>query len=420
MKKRDIAATSLGNILEWFDFGLFIFLAPIIGQQFFPIHDPATASIAAFSVFAGGFLARPLGGIFFGHRGDTRGRAKTLRLSILIITTSTLLIGFLPTYEQAGILAPILFALLRLAQGVSVGGEYSGVMIYLAESAPAQRRGFITSFAAIGANIGFLLATLTAILLKNCMPEAFFQEWGWRLPFIAVGGLGSLVLYYRLRLSETPTYEHLRAQHHIEQKPFWSAVRFAPGKLMRILGITCMSSTFYYVFFGYMPDYLEQYIHLPANTALTLQSILLAIMLFLVLVAGYCGDRFGRKRMLMITALGIILLSLPCFYLLQEKTLLLVTIALSLATVLSSIEQGNSLTTVVENCPADIRYSGVAFSYNLGMALFGGTAPLVVSVLTQQVHVIAPAYYLMAMAAISLIAILTLQKKVDIEERAQH
>lgn len=177
-----------------------------------------------------------------------------------------------------------------------------------------------------------------------------------------------------------------------------------------------MSSTFYYVFFGYMPDYLEQYIHLPANTALTLQSILLVIMLFLVLLAGYCGDRFGRKRMLMITAIGIILLSLPCFYLLQEKTLLLVTVALSLATVLSSIEQGNSLTTVVENCPADIRYSGVAFSYNLGMALFGGTAPLVVSVLTQQVHVIAPAYYLMAMATISLVAILTLKKKVDIEE----
>ena len=154
MKKIDIIATSLGNVLEWFDFGLFIFFAPIIGKHFFPTHDTFSANIAAFSVFSLGYFCRPLGGILFGHQGDRYGRVEPLRQSILIITIATLLIGLLPTYETAGLLTSICFVVLRLIQGISAGGEYSGAMIYLFESAPNHQRGLITSFAAAGANIG--------------------------------------------------------------------------------------------------------------------------------------------------------------------------------------------------------------------------------------------------------------------------
>jgi MHS family proline/betaine transporter-like MFS transporter len=179
--KKEILISSLGNTIEWFDFGLFIYMAPIIGAKFFPQASAGNATIEALIVFAAGFLCRPLGGIFFGYFGDTRGRAKTLRVSILIITISTFLVGVIPSYEQIGLTATILFIFIRLIQGVSIGGEYSGIMIYLAESAPPHKRGFTTSFAAIGANFGFLLATVALILVHLLFTKESINSWAWRL-----------------------------------------------------------------------------------------------------------------------------------------------------------------------------------------------------------------------------------------------
>lgn len=414
MKKRQILATSLGNTLEWFDFALFIFLAPIIGEKFFPTHNPTTATLAALSVFAAGFICRPLGGILFGHAGDTHGRANALRMSILVITVSTLLIGILPTYQQVGVIASILFTMLRLAQGISIGGEYSGVMIYLAESAPSKKRGFITSFAALGANIGFLAANLLLMLLSAIFSKAAWSDWGWRLPFFLIGLPGTLILYYRFKLAETPIFLNLKKTHHIQKSPFLTSLRQAPNQLFKILGLTCMSSTLYYVFFGYMTIYLTQFLGVKSHVALNIQSAFLVIMLFLVPLFGHLGDRVGRKSMLIFTALGTILLAIPCFYFLKFKTIPMIAFALSIATVLSSSDQGNSLAAVVENCSANIRYSGIAFSYNLGMALFGGTAPFVVTLLTEKVNLFAPAFYLMGMAGITLIAATHLLRKANI------
>ena len=383
-------------------------MAPIIGAKFFPQHSNTLSTIDALIVFAVGFLCRPLGGIFFGYFGDTRGRAKTLRISIILITLSTLLIGLIPSYETAGIIAPVVFIALRLIQGLSIGGEYSGVMIYLAESAPHNKRGFITSFAATGANLGFLLATLSLMLLNLLFPVEEINAWAWRLPFILIGLPGSLIIYYRFKLSETRVYSLLQKSHHLESRPFLSAIRFAPYQLLKIFGLTCMSATFYYVFFGFMPTYLEHYIGFLLKDALTIQSCLLIAMLFLVPLAGMGGDYFSRKKMLIITNLCVIVLVLPCFYLLQTNSLLLILLALSTATLISSLDQGNTLTAVVENCPENVRYSGIAFSYNLGMALFGGTTPLVITLLIEHTNLIAPAYYLIAMATISLITATTL------------
>lgn len=185
-------------------------MAPIIGAKFFPQASAGNATIEAFIVFAAGFLCRPLGGIFFGYFGDTRGRAKTLRISILIITFSTFLLGVIPSYEEIGLTAPIIFILLRLIQGVSIGGEYSGIIIYLAESAPLNKRGFTTSFAALGANLGFLLATVTLLFLHLFFSEETITNWAWRLPFLFIGVPGSLIIYYRFKLSETPVYSLLQ------------------------------------------------------------------------------------------------------------------------------------------------------------------------------------------------------------------
>ena len=347
MIKKEILISSLGNTIEWFDFGLFIFMAPIIGAKFFPQASAGNATIEALIVFAAGFLCRPLGGIFFGYFGDTRGRAKTLRISILIITISTVLVGFIPSYEKIGLTAPILFILLRLIQGVSIGGEYSGIIIYLAESAPRNKRGFTTSFASIGANLGFLLATVTLMLLHLFFSEKMIADWAWRLPFLLIGLPGSLIIYYRFKLSETPVYSQLQKNHRLESIPFIAAIKFAPYQLLKILGLTCMGSTFYYVFFGYMPTYLEHYIGFSLADALTIESFMLIIMLFTVPLAGMCGDFFTRKKMLIITSIAIIFFVLPCFYLLQFKSIILALLSLSTATILSSLEQGNTLTGFV-------------------------------------------------------------------------
>lgn len=190
--------------------------------------------------------------------------------------------------------------------------------------------------------------------------------------------------------------------------PFIVAIKFAPRQLLKILGLTCMGSTFYYVFFAYIPNYLEHYIGFSLANALTIESFMLIIMLFTVPLAGLCGDFFTRKKMLIITAIAILFLVLPCFYLLQFKSIILALLSLGTATILSSLEQGNTLAAIVENCPENIRYSGIAFSYNLGNALFGGSTPLIVTLLTENKGLITPAYYLIFMAAITLITATTL------------
>ena len=383
-------------------------MAPIIGAKFFPQASAGNATIDTLMVFAAGFLCRPLGGIFFCYFGDTRGRAKTLRISILIITISTFLVGVIPSYEEIGPTAPTLFILLRLIQGLSIGGEYSGIIIYLAESSPPNKRGLTTSFAAIGANLGCLLATVTLMLLHLFFNDGAITAWAWRLPFLLIGLPGSLIIYYRFKLSETPVYSQLQKKQLLEPIPFIAAIKFAPYQLLKILGLTCMGSTFYYVFFGYMPTYLERHMGFSLANALTIESFMLIIMLFTVPLAGMCGDYFTRKKMIQITSIAILFLVLPCFYLLQFKSLLLVLLSLGIATILSSLEQGNTLTAIVENCPANVRYSGIAFSYNFGNALFGGSSPLVVTLLAEKISLITPAYYLIFMAGMTLITAKTL------------
>ncbi len=404
MNKKQILSISLGNTLEWLDFGLIIYMAPLIGATFFPHHTGTTATLETLTVFAAGFICRPLGGILFGHIGDTRGRAKPLRFSVLLIALSTILVGILPSYETIGWLSPVLFTLIRLAQGISIGGEYTGVMIMLAESAPKNKRGFITSFAASGANLGFLLATVSLILLKIFLSKQAIADWGWRLPFLLAGLPGLIILYYRFKLSETRIYSRLKSTHHLTAIPFVTALTLAPKQLLVILGLTCMSSSFYYIFFGFMPTYLDVFMGVPLQSSLFTQSLLLVAMLFLVPVVGFLGDRFSRRNMLLLTASCIIIFSVPCFMLLGTTHQASIMLAMMIATIISSLDQGNSLAAVVENCPENVRYSGIAFSYNLGMALFGGTAPIIVSLLLGQGGMLSPAYYLIGMACVSLFA----------------
>lgn len=410
MKMRDLSASSMGNILEWFDFGLYIYLAPLLSRHFFPAASVQKTTLEVLTVFSAGFICRPLGGIFFGFLGDRFGRALSLRLSILMITLTMILIGCLPSFQTCGLVATVLFVFLRVCQGLSVGGEYAAIMIYLAESAPHHRRGFFTSFAAVAANLGFLLASLSVLLLNENFSSAEMEAWAWRIPFLSAGLIGFLLFIHRLRLIETPVFQALLTRKAIPTWPLIVAFIKAPRQLLQILGLSCMGGVFYYVFFGYMPTYLSENIGVPLSHAFTVQSIFLVAMLFIVPFAGALGDRFGRRKLLIITAMGIIITAIPSFYLLQIHSYFLLILVFFVATILSSIEQGNTLITVVENCPADVRASGVSFTYNVGMALFGGTAPLIVAILVSKINSYAPAYYLMAAAVLTLMVVLGLSE----------
>jgi MFS transporter, MHS family, proline/betaine transporter len=412
MDKRALIMVGSGNILEWFDFALFIYLAPLIGKYFFPAHSLAYSTTLTYGVFAAGFICRPVGGILFGHLGDHIGRSKTLMLTILVISISTILLGLLPGYTQIGWLAAVLFVGLRCIHGLSVGGEYTGAVIYLGESAPAQKKGLVTSFAMVGANLGFFLATLVTLLLSR-FSSPFLTHWGWRLAFIFSGGLGGIILYNRFRLQESNAFLYLKNHKKIIAKPFFAVLRYAPKILLQILGLTCMGAPFYYMFFGYMPNYLAQHTGVPLFKSLGIQSILLLLMLILLPIAGICGDRFGRKKVLLFTALGMVLLVLPCLNLMQQSSTVFIFAGLGLATLLSSLEQGNNLVTFVENCPSNIRYTSISFGYNTGNAVFGGTAPLIFSLLTKQFSLTVAGYYLIAMTVISLFTIMSFRSRSD-------
>lgn len=406
MNIRSILAVSFGNILEWYDFALFTAYADIFAQHFFPNSDPYAAMLAVFGIFAAGFICRPLGAIIFGHFGDKSGRIKTLRASILIISIPTFLIGCLPTYANIGVYAAVLLTLIRLTQGVCMGGEFTGIIIYLCETAPKRHRGLLSSFAATGANMGILLATVVVSLLAKTLPQDMVAAWGWRLPFLLGGAFGVAVYWLRLNLTETQVFNSLLEKHDVAKVPLNEVLLGAPWLILRTIGLVCMGATFYYLCFIYLSNYLNDVISMPLAKATQLLSIFILTMLVLVPLAGVACDKLGRKTMLL-TIAGLIIISIvPIFNWLASGQMPLMLLALTLLTLISSMEQGTTAVTVVENFPARLRYTGISLGYNLGYALFGGTAPLIAAWLFKTTgSPLSPAYYLMFWACVTLLVV---------------
>lgn len=412
MRINSIISSSIGNILEWYDFGLFAIFSPIFSELFFPKQNPHVALIETFSVFAIGFLCRPLGALFFGYLGDRRGRAKTIRLSILMISVPTLLIGFLPDYQQIGILAPILLLITRIWQGLSIGGEYSGNIIYLGELAPAKHRSFFTSFPAIGANMGILLAMLVGGLSSYLFDDALFKIWGWRFPYVVSGLICLLIYATRLNLEETPAFLEMKKKHHIQRNPIFTVFKKHRLSFLRILGLACMGSTFYYFCFIYLPIILHQNLNYPLYKITHLETSLIAAMIILVPLAGYLNDRIGRYRMMLFNAIVITTIIVPGLIILYKNIFVSSLLVMILYTLMSSLEQGTTPAVLVENFPVEDRYTGISFAYNLVNGFLGGTIPLVCTWLV--IHTqskLSPGFYVTVFAVITLIFAFLLYKK---------
>jgi len=396
-----LIASSTGNLLEWYDFGLFSSFALIFAQLFFPDSIPAVALVKVFGIYALGFLCRPLGALLFGIMGDHKGRAKTLRASILLISLPTFLIAFVPSFQTAGILGPVLLVCLRLIQGISLGGEFTGTLIYLTEIAPPRHRALYASLAGTIANLGFLAANGIAFLLRQFMSPSMFTLYGWRVAFIIGGLIGLLILYLRRMLIETSTFVHLQEQHRIVPTPFMTALKQFPRKMLLVVGLAMLGAVFYYTWFIYLFNLLPA-TQLAHSTVELLQSLCLGCMLILVPLGGWVCDLLGRRYSFFIVAGGVFSCAWLCFHWITSGHLGLTLTGLGILTVLSSLEQATTSVTVVEQVPAVVRYTALSVSYNLTQAIFGGTGPLIAAWLVFVWHnPTAPAFYLMVIAAIT-------------------
>jgi MHS family proline/betaine transporter-like MFS transporter len=404
--RKAVAAAAIGNAVEWFDFALYGYLSVIIGAVLTPSHDPAVQSLTTWGIFAVSFLIRPVGSIVLGPLGDKIGRKAVLAVTILAMTVATLAVGLIPSYESIGIAAPILLVLCRLVQGFSTGGEYAGAATFIAEYAPNRRRGFLGSFLEFGTYVGYTLGSGLVLILSSTLTEANMTSWGWRIPFLVTAPLGLVGVYLRRKLNDSPEFEN--AQERGEMRiPFLQLLAQAWRRLLMLVGIVILLNVGYYIMLTYLPEYLTKQLGLSeTQAALTLIGIYV-MMMILIAPIGKLSDKFGRRPMLQIACGGFFLLSVPSFLLVNTGTVWgigigLVVMALLLLPMASTIPA-----TLPALFPTRIRYGAFAIGYNVSTALFGGTAPVIVTFLiTATGSKLIPGFYLMAAAVVAAPAIM--------------
>src|SRR3990167_1009943 len=402
-----ILGSNLGNVLEWYDFGLFTVFSALFSRVFFPTENPHTALIATFSILSIGFLCRPLGALIFGYLGDRIGRAKTLRFSILMMALPTIAIGCLPTYQQVGILSPLLLTFIRMWQGVSTGGEYSNNMIYLTESAPVHYRSTITSFGCTSANLGILLALVVGFITNTYLNEPSLSIYAFRIPFLLSGILSLLIYYFRLNIQESSTFNTLKEDNHLATNPIKVVFTNNMPALLRTIGSVVMGTTFYFFCFIYLPTFLTEYAHIPSRTVTLLMLSLISCMIVLVPLAGLLSDYWGRKKVLFVNAVLITTVTIPGFYFLQSQHMIIIIVVLFIFTLLSSLEQGTTPALLVENFPLPARCTGVSLGYNIGNGFLGGTVPVISQWLfTHAYFSLAPALYITMCTIVTMFVIL--------------
>ena len=399
-ERRTILAGATGNIMEWYDFAVYGTLAPILGKQFFPADDEVASLLAAFVVFAVGFAVRPLGGVLIGHIGDRLGRKPALMLSVVIMGLATTAMGLLPTHAEIGTAAAVLLVLLRIVQGLSVGGEYPSSIVFLAEHAPARRRGYFASWPMLGSVIGFLLGSATVALLNTLLGEAAMQAWGWRVPFIAGFALAIFGYAVRRSLDEPAAFGMVRSS---AVAPAVIAIRDHWTVLLRIVGLSLVNAVGFYLLAVYAASYLTERMHVSTTKALDVNTLSLVVMVPAVLLAAILSDRIGRKPILYFTAVGTLLLAWPLWWLMHHQNFWLILAGQAGLAVLYGAGYAGLSAVMVEMLPTNVRCSATSLGYNVCMALFGGTTPLIATwLVARTADDFTPAYYLMATALISL------------------
>ena len=409
--RRAATASFLGNFVEWFDYAAYGYLATIIALTFFPQTDAATGLLATFAVFALSFIVRPIGGLVWGHFGDKYGRRSALAWSILIMTVSTFCIGLLPGYNYIGLWAPALLLLIRLVQGFSASGEYAGASAFLAEYAPQGKRGFYTSIVPASTAAGLLFGAVFVAGLHALMTVENLHDWGWRLPFLLAAPFGLVGRYIRVSLQDSPKFlemeKRLEAKECATHAPIRELLTVHRRAVVIGIGVTCLNAVAFYLLLSYMPTYLSTEMGMSESDSFIASTVSLATYIGLIFLMGKLSDRFGRKTMLVAASVLFLLLTFPLFGMLGNPSLVVILMIQIAFGAILAMNDGTLPCFLAEIFPTRVRFSGFAFSFNIANAVFGGTAPFIATWLIQLTgNKMAPAWYLLAAAAVALIAML--------------
>lgn len=403
--KRVILSCMIGNALEWYDFALYGYFATTIGSLFFPKISTIASLMATFGVFAAGFIMRPLGGIIFGHIGDKVGRKSALLWSIYLMAIPTTLIGLLPTYEQIGWLAPLFLTLIRLAQGLSMGGEFTGSMIFVIENAQQGNRGLYGSWVVFSLLIGILVGSVIATSTCYVLSEDQVLDWGWRIPFLlsVVGGfIGSIM---RRIMREPKQFTEAKKHHKESSAPIVELFRHHLKTIAYVVTIELTLSVGFYLIVTFINNFLTAFLEIDMVTSLMMTTISMIAMGVAILCFGWISDKIGRKPVLISSALAFTFFAYPLFIALEGgfSSALLAQVALSF--IMGSFFAPLPA-TLVELFPLTVRYSGLSISHSISMAVFGGTAPFIATGLIHLTNNNAfPAIYLGLASLISAIAL---------------
>ncbi|MGE0215840.1 MFS transporter [Mycolicibacterium sp.] len=405
VRRRAVAAAAVGNAIEWYDYTIYGYLAVILGAVFFPSDDPATSLLATFAAFALAFVIRPIGGMVFGSLGDRLGRQRTLATVVVLISAATFLVGVLPGYAVIGVWAPVLLVALRVVQGLSAGGEVGGATAFLAEYAPDRKRALQVAWLNMSAVPGCLAGALLVTVLMAALPPESMSSWGWRVPFLLAGPLGIAGLYLRLKIEDTPEFKALVAAGEVKRITLRQTIS---GNASRIVLCGAMAVTHvvgFYLLLAYIPNFLATTHGYARGGALMSTMVALVVALCVLPLTAALSDRVGRRPLMAAAGAGYLVFAYPIFMLLADGGVMQVVLAQALLGALFGTYAGAPFAAMIELFSTRVRYTAFSVGYNLSVALFGGTAPMIAAWLLTTTGVpTAPAFYVMFAAIVALSA----------------
>ena len=411
---RRVALTSLaGTSIEWYDFFLYGTAAAVIfPKAFFPQDlPPMVLLIISFSTFAVGFIARPLGGVVFGHFGDQVGRKRTLVIALMMMGVATTLIGLLPTYQSIGIAAPLMLVALRFIQGLAVGGQWGGAMLLVTESAPPEKRGWYGAYAQAGAAVGVILANLAFLSVSTSMSDEAFMDWGWRLPFIASIVLIGISLYVQLRMEDTEAFKALKAsqaeageQAAVPKSPVLEAIRRYPRRIMLAAGAFLSVQVTFYILIAFVIAYglNSPSVELTRDEMLTSVLIAAAAMIPAVFYFSGMSDRVGRKQIYRWGAILTGVWGFALFPLIDTGNPLMITLAVTVGMIFLGMQYGPQAAYFTELFSTEVRYSGASLGYQIGAILGGALAPTIAVLLWTELGIFFVSLYILLAAGLTL------------------
>ncbi|UJW36020.1 MHS family MFS transporter [Saccharothrix sp. AJ9571] len=404
-----VGASLVGTTVEWYDFFLFASAATLVfNKLFFPGSDPLTGTLLALGSYAIGFLARPLGGLVFGHYGDKIGRKKLLVLSLLLMGGATFAMGLLPTYATIGVAAPILLTLLRLVQGFALGGEWGGAVLIVSEHGDPERRGFWASWPQAGAPGGNLLATGVLAILASVQTDAAFESWGWRIPFLLSGLLVAIGLWIRLSVEESPVFIEAakKAGGTVEKAPIITVLRYSWREVLIAMGARFAENVSYYILTAFILVYITVGLEMPKSVGLNAVLIGSAVHFVTIPVWGALSDRLGRRAVYLFGASAMLVWSFVFFAMLDTKSFGLMVLATTIGLVLHGAMYGPQAAFFSELFDTRVRYSGASIGYQLSSILAGGLAPLIATAMLRDLGGSLPvSIYVAATCVLTIVAV---------------